>query len=142
MTKDIYITMDGLQFAGEESPGKVETVNVGEYYFKNGKHYVLFDELLEGTSVVTKNMIKFDEKSCSVNKKGAINVNMLFEEGKSILTNYGTMYGAIVIGIDTHSIVVSKEEDKIEVFIEYALAANYEHLANCKLHMTVNSTKK
>lgn len=142
MTKDIYISMDGLQFTGGESPDKVETVNIGEYYQRNGKHYVLFEEMLEGTSVMTKNMIKFDDKTCSVNKKGAVNVNMLFEVGKSNLTNYVTHYGVIVIGIDTNSISVEEQEDKIDVYIDYALAANFEHLANCKLHITVNSTKQ
>lgn len=139
MTKDIYIAMDGLQFSEAESPGRVESINAGEYYLKNGKHYILYEELMEETDAPVKNMIKIGENFCSVSKKGAVNVNMLFEVGKSNISNYVTPFGMIVVGIDTHAIEIKEEENKIEVFIDYALAMNYEHLANCRLHMTINS---
>ena len=52
MTKDILLTISGLQFqAQEDGDGEpVEVITPGDYYKKNEKHYVLYDEVMEGMS--------------------------------------------------------------------------------------------
>ena len=47
MTKEVMVTLSGLQL-GDSGEDTVETVHIGEYYEKNGVHYLFFDELLEG----------------------------------------------------------------------------------------------
>ena len=43
MTKDVLITIKGLQSLGEASETEeVELVAKGDYYFKNGHHYIFF----------------------------------------------------------------------------------------------------
>ena len=49
MTKEVIITIRGLQFIqSEEDMEPVEVVTPGEYYKKNGQHYLLFVEAVEG----------------------------------------------------------------------------------------------
>ena len=54
MTKEVLLTIKGLQFttdAGEEengSPEPMEVITAGNYYKKNGKHYIMYDEVMEG----------------------------------------------------------------------------------------------
>lgn len=139
MDKDVLISISGLQFSEGEGPDKVETINAGQYYKKGDHHYVLFDEVIEGHDKPTRNMIKFADGLCSVNKKGVINVNMLFEENKRNLTNYATPFGSIMIGIDTKNVSLDQTEDKIDLLVDYALEANYEHLANCKLKIAIRN---
>ena len=44
MTKDVIVTISGLQFAQETETEPVEIVTAGSYYKKNGKHYIIYDE--------------------------------------------------------------------------------------------------
>ena len=48
MTKDVLITISGLQIADDTSAQPVEVITSGEYYCRNGKHYILYDEVMEG----------------------------------------------------------------------------------------------
>ena len=50
MTKEVMVTIAGLQAIGEDSEDQdaIELVHIGEYYKKNGNHYILFDEMMEG----------------------------------------------------------------------------------------------
>ena len=46
MTKDVLITIRGVHTMDEED-NDVEMIVRGDYYQKNGKHYVLYEELLD-----------------------------------------------------------------------------------------------
>ena len=49
MTKDVLVTIKGLQSLEETSDAEeVELVAKGDYYFKNGHHYIFFEERIEG----------------------------------------------------------------------------------------------
>ena len=41
MTKDVLITISGVQKIDGELHDPIETVTPGEYYFRNGKHCIL-----------------------------------------------------------------------------------------------------
>ena len=71
MKKDVIISIRGLQFVqdGDETE-PVEVVTCGEYYKKDQTHYLLYDEMTEGFKEVTRNVIKFKDKSLEVKKKG------------------------------------------------------------------------
>ena len=47
MTKEVLIRISGLRVMdGDEED--VEVITKGEYYWRNGKHYVFYDEVMEG----------------------------------------------------------------------------------------------
>ena len=48
MTKDVMISIRGLQFMEGEDGDNIETVQQGEYYERNGARYLLYDEYMEG----------------------------------------------------------------------------------------------
>ena len=139
MTKDVMISVSGIQFGPDVDGEKVEVITKGNYYKKKNKHYLLYDEITEGIDGVTKNTVKFDENAFQLTKSGVTNVNMLFEENKRNITNYITPFGSITIGIDAHNIEVTETEEQIRIRIDYALDVNYEHLANCEIRMNISS---
>lgn len=139
MTKDVLLAIRGLQFDVDNDESKVETINPAQYYMKNDNHYVIYDEITEGFSESTKNIIKFKEHSMDLTKRGLVNVHMVFEENKKNMTSYSTPYGNILIGIDAKKVSCKEEEEHIRVDVEYALEVNYEHLADCKIRMNIRS---
>lgn len=139
MTREVLVSVSGLQFGTEVDNDPVEVITGGNYYKKKDKHYVMYDEIMEGISGVTKNTFKFDKNTFNLIKTGAVNVNMLFEENKRNLTNYETPFGSMLIGIDTNAVEVLESQDLIHVDIDYAIDINYEHLADCKIALDIKS---
>ena len=104
MTKDVLISIKGLQFEGDLDAEKVETITRGEYYKKNDGHYIIYDELTEGFDEVTKSIIHIKDHELNITKRGLVNVHMVFEENKKNMTSYTTPYGNILIGIDANKV--------------------------------------
>lgn len=139
MTKEVLLAIKGLQFSNVQEDTDIETVTAAEYFKKNNSHYVIYDEACEGFEETTRNIIKFKDNSLDLTKKGLINVHMIFEENKKNMTNYSTPFGDILIGIDARKISMQEEDHKIRVDVDYALEINYEHLADCKISVNIQS---
>lgn len=139
MTKEVLVSISGLQFADDSQNEPVEVITSAEYYKKNGKHYIIYDEIIEGFGESTKNIIKLGGECMEITKRGASNVHMMFEKNKKNVTYYYTPYGSLLIGIDTTRIEVAETENDISVEVDYALEVNYEHLADCKIKMNIKS---
>ena len=66
MTKDVLLSISGLHYdvAGvteEDENEPIEVITPAAYYFKNGKHYVIYDEVVEGMPGTIKNKIRIAE---------------------------------------------------------------------------------
>lgn len=139
MTKEVLVSISGLQMAPDEQTDSVEVIAPGEYYYRNNKHFVIYDEVAEGESEATKNIIKFNDDMMEVTRKGPANVHLLFEKNKKNVTYYYTPFGSLNVGIEARSIEVTEEENEIKVNVKYALEVNYEHVAECDIVLTVKS---
>lgn len=139
MTKEVLVSISGLQFAEELDNESVEVITSGDYYKKNGKHYIIYDEVMEGVEGTTKNIIKLGEQYMDITKRGATNAHMMFEKNKKNVTYYYTPYGSILVGIDAKKIEIAETESDINVNVDYALEMNYEHMADCSITMKIKS---
>lgn len=139
MTKDVLISIAGLQFELNSEEEKIEVITAGDYYQKNGKHYVLYDEVMEGFEGTTKNIIKISEDTLDITKKGINNVHMIFEKNRKNVTYYNTPFGSILVGIAAKNVDVKETNENIDVIVNYGLEVNYEHLADCTITMNIKS---
>lgn len=139
MTKEVLVSISGLQFAEEMAQEPMEVITSGDYYKKNGKHYIIYDEVMEGFSETTKNIIKISDGCMDITKRGVANVHMMFEKDKKNLTYYYTPYGSLLIGIEAREVGIEETENDLFISVDYALEVNYEHLADCKIKMNVKS---
>lgn len=140
MTKDVLIYLHSCQHGKSETDTEeIETVAVGTYYEKNGRHFLIYDEVLEGFDKSVKNKLKFEDDFLEITKSGPLNVRMVFEKNKKNMTSYNTPYGNIMLGINTKKIHISQESDRIVVDVEYVLDMNYEYYADCKIVMDICS---
>lgn len=112
MTKDVIVSISGMQF-DTQGDTPLEVITVGNYYYKNGKHYILYDEMLDDSGVETKNTIKISGDRVDVIKKGQNNVHMVFEPYHKNMACYQTPYGSMMIGINT--LGITKEEDELNI---------------------------
>ena len=139
MTKDVIVTIRGLQNGPETDGEPIEMIVAGEYFYKNNKHYILYDEVMEGESQITKNRIKVSDGLMELFKSGAINVHMAFEKDVKHVSNYNTPYGTLTMGIDTKTVEIKETEHEMDIFAEYAMEMNYEFVADCNISINVKS---
>lgn len=140
MNKEVLVSISGLQFV-EDNKDAIEMITVGDYYKKNGKHYLMFEEIQEGFEGTTRNMIKFNEHMVDITKKGITNVHMVFEEKQKNMTYYDTPFGNLLIGLSTNNIDIEEEESAINIKIDYSLDINYEFVSDCKISISVKEKK-
>lgn len=142
MTKEVLVSIAGLQYENE-SDGAIELISTGKYHFRNGKHYVTYEELLEDkeddATETVKCTLKLSQKQIEVIKSGPAAVHMIFELGQNHMTYYSTPYGDLMIGITTNSIKLTEADDMIEAELTYALDMNYQFVSDCKLSIKVKA---
>ncbi|HJA66724.1 MAG TPA: DUF1934 domain-containing protein [Candidatus Mediterraneibacter cottocaccae] len=151
MKKDVLVSISGTHIgvvaqmedmpAGpQDEEEAIEIVTPASYYCRNGKHYVLFDEVIEGMSGTIKNRIKINgTDSLEIMKTGFSNSHMIFEKNKKNLSYYRTPYGQLLIGVNTRNMEISYEEDKIDIRVDYELDVNHAPLADCSVKMNIMS---
>ncbi len=136
MTRDVVISISGAQFS-EGDQEDVELITTGDYFLKNGKHYIIYDEIEEDGQDVIRNTIKILPDSIDIIKKGNVSAHMVFERNKKNLACYMTPFGELMVGIDTSDIRVEEEEQLLRVNVDYSLDINYEHVSDCSITVSV-----
>ena len=70
MEKEVLIHVKGLHMLDtQDGEEPIEIVVPGEYYFRNGSHYLRYEELLEDQGDPTINYIKISPRGMEVRKK-------------------------------------------------------------------------
>ena len=141
MNKDVLIHVRGLQLMetdDEQEP--IEIVVPGQYYFRNGSHYLRYEEMLDDSAQTTVNYIKMSSEGVEIRKQGQVNVHMVFEQVKKNKTFYNTPYGTLQMGIAATGLELKESEDDIQMKVDYALDMNEEHVADC--YLTVQAQSK
>lgn len=145
MTKDVLVSISGMHMdvvsgMTDADNEPIEVVTPASYYCKNGKHYVIYDEVVEGMAGTIKNKIKITgTDSVEIMKTGISNAHMVFEKNKKNLTYYQTPYGQMLVGVNTRNMEINVTDDNIGVSVDYELDINHEPLADCKIKMEIYS---
>lgn len=137
MTEDILVSVRGLHTLQDAGEDEIEVFSPGKYYFRGGKHYILYDELVEETGETIKNRITLKDGCIEVKKKGPVNTTMTFERGRKNTSWYSTPMGNMYAGLDVRDMQVTEQEDLLDIQVEYGLELNYEHVADCRIRIRV-----
>ena len=147
MTREVLLSITGIQTeivpGGKAKPQTTEPMEIitpALYYKKNNKHYIVYDEPVEGTSEVIKNKIKITgDEVIEIMKSGLSNSHMVFEKNRKNLSFYQTPYGEMTLEVDTSDMEIKEGEDKMLITLGYQLDVNHEPLAMCSITMSVSS---
>ena len=139
MTKDIILTISGLHETDGESDAPVEVITPGQYYLKNGKHYIIFDEVMEGLEGTMKSTLKISENQVELLRSGAASARMVFEKDREHNMIYQTPMGPLAISIYTEDIISEFKEDEMNLGIIYSLKAEEQVLTESHVRINVCS---
>ena len=127
MTKDVLVSVRGAHIADGET-NNLEVITAGSYYFKNGKHYIIYDEILEGEEGSIRNTIKANADSVDMIKGGDARAHMIFQENRPM-----------IVGVTTDRIKINEGPDHLKIQIDYTLELNYEQTSQSHIEIDVKS---
>ncbi len=144
MTKDVLLSISGLHYetvdaVGADENEPIRVITPATYYYKNNKHYVIYDEVVEGMPGMIKNKVRIANDKLEIMKSGLSNTHMIFEKDKINITQYETPYGDLLVGTHTKDMQVDVTEEKIHVHVNYALDVNSETVADCNIEMNIKA---
>ena len=144
MTKDVLITVTGQQDYGD-SPEEIQEIQVitrGTYYYKNNKHYILYDEVMPGVTKTVSNIVKISDDYVEITKKGAINTQMTFTLGRQNMSPYITEVGVVEVGVLARKIELLETEHEILLELLYSLEMNHDYVSDSKITVKVNTVNQ
>lgn len=137
MTEDVTIRITGKQKMPDGDLNPLELTAPGRYFFRNGHHYLLYEETQEGFEKTTQNRIRISEDRMEIRKKGLASAHMVFEKAGRHVTSYETPFGVMKLGIQTERLDIAETDNAIDVRAEYALETEGGHLADCSIQIRI-----
>lgn len=122
MKKDVLISILSTQLV-EGERDEMELTTFGNYYERNGKYYIVYQESeATGFDGDTTTTVKIEgENKVTMIRNGALRSQLIMERGKRHLCHYGTEYGNIIIGVLTDTITSSLGDGGGKVDFNYTL---------------------
>jgi uncharacterized beta-barrel protein YwiB (DUF1934 family) len=122
--KQVLITVDSKMddLSGENNA--LSLVTEGKLLVENDEYVLSYEESqitgLNGTTTV----IRASNDSVTLIRHGSVSSMMLFEVGKTHLTDYQTQYGSIMLGITAQKVDVSMDESGGQINVDYIVEYN------------------
>lgn len=136
MEKDVLVSVSGVH--SDDQPGDaVEVLLPGEYYNKNGTHYVMYEQYDEEAKSLLKNIIKVKNNSVELKKTGFANVRMFFEKNRNNTSYYEMDHGSMLIETKTGEVMIDIQEHKMNIDLEYELYINEQFVSDSTVHIKV-----
>lgn len=140
MDKDVFVTIKGIHTTNNDTDD-TEILIPGEYYFRNNKHFICYEEVSEPDGEKTKSVMKISNNMVELIKRGSSVSRLIFEKDKKNYSLYNTGMGDLYLCVDTSDIqmITSEDERRIDVKINYSLEINQQKVSDCEVNIVVSS---
>jgi len=129
----VQVEVEGIQKDTEGEENSIKSECPGIYCEQPGKRFLLYEEHMEGTDSVTKNLVNIGISEISVAKTGAVNAKMNFISGKKTVFNYHTTYGKLQMEANTRNLMLESNDKYIRILIDYNLEVSGDVISECKI---------
>jgi uncharacterized beta-barrel protein YwiB (DUF1934 family) len=139
--KQVLITVNSVIDGTAGESDKMSFVTEGTLSRINDEYIVQYQESqitgLDGTTTT----LKVSRDSVTLIRQGNVDSMMLFEEGKTHLTDYNTQYGSVMLGITTKKVNVDLNESGGKIKVDYILEYNRAYGGRNILDVSVSEVK-
>ena len=101
----VIVKVRGEQTGADGETNAVEVVAEGRHYFKNGMHYVLYDDHMADESIST--MLKIEPDRLHLTRSGAVTQEQHFANGMESTSEYVTPLGSLTLSVRTRNMEIS-----------------------------------
>lgn len=139
MTENVSITIKGYHDIDGFCQEPVITSARGRYYFRNGHHFVSYEEQTAEGEQPSRSLVKFGGNYLGIHRKGDYPSQMEFEEGKRSLTHYRTPAGVLEFGVEVEKISIREEVGRLEAEAVYSLHSGDVLIQKSRVVVTVEN---
>ena len=118
----VIVKVHGEQTGADGETNAIEVVTEGRHYFKNGMHYVLYDDKMADESVST--MLEIEPDRLRMTRSGAVAQEQHFIRGMESTSEYKTPFGNLKLSVQTKDMKIAYGTVSGEIHVDYALAIN------------------
>ena len=139
MKKNVLITVTGLLYtgSGEDERDYIDVITPGQYYYRDERHYLVYEEQIEGCEIPIRNLITISPGRVGIRKTGVVSTEMSFEPNRETGTWYSTPFGRLEMTIYTQRICMRETEENIDVEVRYRLLVGGNHHSDCFVRIRV-----
>ena len=120
-----------------EKDNKIELVTLGDFFKKDEKYYVVYDETEISGMKGTKTTFKIFPDKFSLIRMGTTNTKMDFEQNSMSMSLYNTPYGIIEIKIKTNALDISVSDKGGNIIISYDMTIGSEKVQSTLLKVNI-----
>lgn len=118
----VHLKVINRQTLSGEEPQALELVTEARYAFKNGIHYLLYDESELSGLDAARTTLKITPERVSIRRHGNTESLLQFEVGRRYTTQYPTPYGSMKLEMTTQALTVDiSEGPKGHIGIRYTM---------------------
>jgi uncharacterized beta-barrel protein YwiB (DUF1934 family) len=140
MDNNAFISIKGTQ----KTDGDVNVVEYkteGNLELKNGSCFLSYVEPSEEGGEI-KTVIRLFGDSVAIKRNGVMNETMLLRKGERHLCQYNTLFGEMLLGVNTHSLKYKMNEEGGHLSVRYDLEFNSSLLSENTLSISVKPRKE
>ena len=121
----------------EDDESSIEVVTPGEFYKKEDKFCVVYDETeISGMQGTTTTFNIFPE-AFSLIREGTTTTKMDFKENGKSLALYNTPYGVLELEIQTKKLEINMNENGGDIFIDYNMCISGQEAQKTQLKINI-----
>ncbi len=125
MSDKYTISIRGLQsYAGDAEDSDIELVSECDFYKEDGVYFCDYEESEITGLGGTKTSIEIGRDYVSLTRRGTVNSQMLFMEGKKTTSLYTMPFGELTIDIHTKSLCADVTENGGKLKVDYIIDIN------------------
>jgi len=139
--KQVLITVNSVIDDASGGKDHMSLITEGTLTKENDCYVVKYEESeitgLNGTTTT----LKVAKDSVTLIRHGNVDAMMLFEVGKTHLTDYATQYGSVILGITARNVDIDFNESGGNIKVDYILEYNRSFGGRNSLFVSVSEKK-
>ncbi len=132
---NVIVRVRGEQTCADGETNQIEVVAEGRHFYKNGLHYVLYDDHMADEPISTT--LKIAPDSVLLLRRGAISQEQRFVEGVESTGEYRTPFGSLSLSVATSHMEVACGDVSGEIHVDYAMFVNGAWQSDNALHIEI-----
>ena len=139
MKRDVVLSIQGRQHYGDQEPETIELVTEGTMEFRDGGWDNTYEESeLTGLAGVTTTF-RVEPGKVSLNRTGALNSRMLFQEGVSHDSLYEMAFGTLMITVKATSVFYDIVPDGGVIDLSYQIMIENAEAGEIDYHLDIRA---
>ncbi|MBQ9377532.1 MAG: DUF1934 domain-containing protein [Schwartzia sp.] len=131
----VIVRVRGEQTCADGETNRIEVVAEGRHFYKNGLHYVLYDDHMADEKISTT--LKIAPDSVLLLRRGAVSQEQRFVEGTESTSEYRTPFGSLELSVATSRMEVACGDVSGEIHVDYAMFVGGTWQSDNALHIEI-----